>query len=100
MAGEAPSHGKRHFDLCRAVNGTKLSIALAPIRAAGADPRLVSAGERLIDEGRALIILVNDRVGDSNRLCVKLLGGDTACGLRHNHAGECKPRGEVSDAEG
>lgn len=88
---EEKSHGVRHYNLCTAVDGTKLSIALKDIKAAGADPELVRMGEVLINEGRQLIILANDRVGDGNRICSRGYVGNLSrsCGLRHNHAGPC-----------
>ncbi len=85
-------HGMRHYNLCRAVDGTKLSIALDSIKAAGADPEMVRMGQVLIDEGRNLIILANDRVGDGSRVCArtKLIDDEyRSCGLRYNHAGGC-----------
>ena len=98
MADENLSHGMRHYNLCRAVDGTRLSIALDAIKEAGADPEMVRMGQVLIDEGRQLIILANDRVGDGNRICVStnMIDGEyESCGLLNNHAGKCDLRGEV-----
>lgn len=97
MGDENLSHGMRHYNLCRAVDGIKLSIALDAIKAVGADPEMVRMGQVLIDEGRKLIILANDRVGDGNRICActkKIDGEYKSCGLRYNHAGECALREE------
>lgn len=92
MASEEKSHGMRHYNLCRAVDGTALSLAIKAIREAGADPELVRMGQVLINEGRQLIILANDRIGDGNRICCRSVGNADefkSCGLRYNHAGPC-----------
>lgn len=86
--GEDESHGMRHYNLCMAVDGLKLGMVLDVIKAAGADPELCRMGEALIREGRQLLFLANDRVGDGNRLCVGSC--NKGCGLLYNHAGECR----------
>ncbi len=86
---ERVPHGKRHYDLCIAVDGTRLSIALEAILEAGADPEMVRMGKEMVEAGRNLIILANDRVGDTARVCVGTLG-QSYCGLRHNHEGPCR----------
>ncbi len=87
---ELISHRQRHYDLCRAIDGTKLSIALDAIRVAGADPELLRVGEQMIEEGRNLILLANYRVGDSNRLCSQEVSEDTSCSLHYQHLGACR----------
>lgn len=96
MVEEKPEHGKRHYDLCTAVDGTRLSIALRVIEDAGADPTLLQMGAELIRQGRELIILANDRVGDSRRNCCRMQDdGMCTCSLRHNHAGPCSTKREL-----